>query len=251
MNELIVAGPENKRMTSLEISELVEKRHDNVRRTIETIAKRGVIELPQTEEIPTATKPTSVYLLDKRSSLIVVAQLSPEFTARVIDRWQELESQAKQIIPQLPDFTNPAIAARAWADEVEKKLELQHVVTEQQVKISADRPKVEFATAIEDSRKSIKVDDFAKLLNNAGVKIGRNRMFEWLREKRYLMANNKPYQAYIDNRWFSVVEKTRESDNGPVPYIQTMITGKGQIALTRKIVEYFNPIITVGAEARA
>jgi anti-repressor protein len=118
-------------------------------------------------------------------------------------------------------------------------------------KITADRPRVEFAAAIEDSKKSIKVGDFAKLLNNAGLKIGRNRMFEWLREKKYLMPNNEPYQTYIDNRWFSVIEKTRESDNGPVPYIQTMITGKGQISITKKIIEYFNPIITFGEESRA
>ena len=74
MKNLIISGVDGKRMTSLEIAELVEKRHDNVRRTIETIAKRGVIELPQIGEISTATKPTSVYLLDKCSSLIVVDQ---------------------------------------------------------------------------------------------------------------------------------------------------------------------------------
>lgn len=38
-------------MTSLDISELVEKRHDNLKQTIETIAGCGIIELPQIEEI--------------------------------------------------------------------------------------------------------------------------------------------------------------------------------------------------------
>ena len=37
-------------MTSLEIAELVESRHDNVKRTIETLAERKVIQLPQFEE---------------------------------------------------------------------------------------------------------------------------------------------------------------------------------------------------------
>lgn len=48
-------------MTSLEISELTGVRHDNVKRTVETLAKRGVIEFPQSEEIPTATRPNKDY----------------------------------------------------------------------------------------------------------------------------------------------------------------------------------------------
>lgn len=39
-------------MSSREIAELVEKRHDNVKRTIDTLFDRGVIEFPQIEEIP-------------------------------------------------------------------------------------------------------------------------------------------------------------------------------------------------------
>lgn len=43
-------------MSSLEISELVEKRHDNVKRTIESLIEKGVITSPQIEEKPTAGK---------------------------------------------------------------------------------------------------------------------------------------------------------------------------------------------------
>lgn len=82
-------------MTSLEIAELVESRHDNVKRTIESLVSKGVIAFPQTEEKPTAGRPVSYYVFEgekgKRDSIIVVAQLSPEFTARLVDRWQELE----------------------------------------------------------------------------------------------------------------------------------------------------------------
>ena len=84
-------------MSSREIAELTDKRHDNVKRTIETCAESGVFTLPQIEEVSNSgfgPKTISVYQLDKRSSLIVVAQLSPEFTARIVDRWQELEAQA-------------------------------------------------------------------------------------------------------------------------------------------------------------
>ena len=53
MNNLITNKPS---MTSLEIAELVEKRHDNVKRTIETLIMHGVITSPQIEEKPTAGK---------------------------------------------------------------------------------------------------------------------------------------------------------------------------------------------------
>ncbi|ASV45070.1 DNA-binding protein [Klebsiella phage SopranoGao] len=87
----------NPTMTSMEISELVGSRHDNVKRTIETLAESGVITFPQTEEKPTAGRPVTYFVFSgergKRDSIIVVAQLSPQFTARLVDRWQELESK--------------------------------------------------------------------------------------------------------------------------------------------------------------
>ncbi|EAS5032267.1 DNA-binding protein [Salmonella enterica] len=84
-------------MTSIEIADLVGKRHDNVKRTIETLILRHVITSPQIEEKPTAGRPTTYYLFEgeqgKRDSIIVVAQLCPEFTARLVDRWRELEEE--------------------------------------------------------------------------------------------------------------------------------------------------------------
>ncbi|EPW1053417.1 Rha family transcriptional regulator [Escherichia coli] len=88
-------------MTSIEIAELVGKRPDNVKRTIEHLAERGVISFPQIEEKPTAGRPASYYVFEgeqgKRDSIVVVAQLSPEFTARLVDRWRELESAKVQL----------------------------------------------------------------------------------------------------------------------------------------------------------
>ncbi len=90
------------RMTSLEIAELVDKRHDNVKRTIETLIEKGIIRLPQIEDSENINnlgliQKTKTYVFfgeqGKRDSIIVVAQLSPEFTARLVDRWQELEQE--------------------------------------------------------------------------------------------------------------------------------------------------------------
>lgn len=129
----------NLTMSSLEIADLVESRHDDTKRSIERLANRGVIELPPLAEIKTATKPAQVFMFagekGKRDSIIVVAQLSPEFTARLVDRWQELESQIKS--PALPNFNNPVEAARAWADQFEEKQIAYQKLEEQNQKIDS------------------------------------------------------------------------------------------------------------------
>lgn len=89
------------RMTSVEIADMVEKRHDNVKRTIETLAEQSVISLPQVEEIKIQRErrleTSQAYIFEgekgKRDSIVVVAQLSPVFTARLVDRWSELEGK--------------------------------------------------------------------------------------------------------------------------------------------------------------
>lgn len=99
MNNLITNKPS---MTSFEIAELVEKRHDNVKRTIVTLASKDVIRSPQIEVLERINNlgfavNDEVYKFageeGKRDSIIVVAQLSPEFTARLVDRWKELEEE--------------------------------------------------------------------------------------------------------------------------------------------------------------
>ncbi|PST19743.1 hypothetical protein C7U61_14735 [Rhizobium sp. JAB6] len=87
-------------MSSREISDVVQKRHDNVKRTIETLAEKGLVRFTQFEETShdgAGARPVEVYLVNERDSYVVVAQLSPEFTARLVDYWQTHKSQPAQI----------------------------------------------------------------------------------------------------------------------------------------------------------
>lgn len=162
------------RMTSREIAELVEKRHDNVKRTIEALVERGVIESPQIEEISTSTKPAAVYVFagerGKRDSIVVVAQLCPEFTARLVDRWQELEGLiATPVIPKtLPE------ALRLAADLAEQNNQLRVVV-------QAQAPKVEALDRIATARGTLCLTDAAKHLG-----VQRIKLIEWLRANRWI-----------------------------------------------------------------
>lgn len=93
------------KMTSLDIEVITGSRHGNIKRTINRLAARGTIELPPMELIKTATKPMDVFVFSgdqaKRDSLIVVAQLSPEFTADIVDRWIYLEKQNQTLTKKL------------------------------------------------------------------------------------------------------------------------------------------------------
>lgn len=92
-------------MTSLDIEIVTGSRHDKVKQSIKRLAARGIIELPPLGVIPTATKPTEVFVFkgnkSKRDSLVVVAQLSPEFTADIVDRWIQLEKDSVSLTKRL------------------------------------------------------------------------------------------------------------------------------------------------------
>lgn len=108
-------------INSLEISEMVNVRHDKVRQSIERLAIRGTITLPPLGVVSnegSGPKSIAVYHIGKRDSYIIVAQLSPEFTAKLVDRWQELEATA-----QLPAFKIPETmsdALRLAADSIDR-----------------------------------------------------------------------------------------------------------------------------------
>jgi len=109
MNELTMITPADTplTMTSLEIAELLGRRHDNVKRTIETLADKGIFQLPQIEEVKNHKgQRVQVYLCDKRTSMIVVAQLSPEFTAALVDYWSAREAEAAKPQPRI-DYRDP------------------------------------------------------------------------------------------------------------------------------------------------
>jgi len=139
-------------MSSLEIAELVESRHDSVKRTIDRLVSNGVIELPPMVEVKNHIGQTvSIYKVNERSSYIVVAQLSPEFTAKLVDFWQA----SKKDVPVIPDFSDPAAAARAWANEFEEK-KLMRAQRDEAIKTKAEIGSRREATAMSTASVAVK-----------------------------------------------------------------------------------------------
>lgn len=81
-------------MSSLEIAELTGSRHSNVRISIERLMERGVIERSALQTFKNINNvAVEGYAIAKRDTYVAVAQLSPEFLGRLVDRWQYLEDQ--------------------------------------------------------------------------------------------------------------------------------------------------------------
>ena len=128
-----------------------------------------------------------------------------------------------------------------FADEPIKQLfRIQcRVINQLNERIRKDEPKVKFADHVSDSTNLIDVNKMAKLCADHGIRIGRNRLFAWLRYRRILMGGNIPYQEYIENGYFRVKESVYESNGQTRTYQQTFVTGKGQqYILSRLMKEY-------------
>lgn len=104
----------------------------------------------------------------------------------------------------------------------------------------ANRPKVEFANAVAGSDGTISMADLAKLLKQNGVRTGRDRLYNWMREHGYLMkhgvSRNTPTQRAMEAGWFKVRENVIVSPyGGTIIKKTTLVTGKGQAYFIKKL----------------
>jgi phage antirepressor YoqD-like protein len=110
----------------------------------------------------------------------------------------------------------------------------QQKIEQQQKAIEASRPKVEFFDAVADSKTAIKIGDLAKVLAVKGL--GRNNLFELLRNKKILMENNIPYQTYVDRGYFRTVEQKYTAGDEVRISIRTLVYQKG-VDFIRKLIQ--------------
>ena len=143
-------------MSSRDIADLVESCHDSVKRTIERLQDKGLIQLtPMVEVKNHLGQVVTEYQLIKRDTYVVVAQLSPEFTARLVDRWQELENQ------QNPTALLPQNYLQALEQLVASEKEKQALALENK----AMKPKADFVDLYVDIGTTKSLRETAKILN--------------------------------------------------------------------------------------
>ena len=232
MNDLMhsgLGGEAPATMTSLEISELVGARHDNVRRTVERLAEKGVIALPPLEEKPTNGRPTLVYVFSgeqgKRDTYIVVAQICPEFTAKLVDRWQELE--ARERVDPMVMLNDNAWLRGTLLSYTEKVAEMQGQIEEM-------RPSVQALERIAVSDGSLCITDAAK-----NLQVQPKALFNYLREHRWIYSRpgSAGYVAYQDKLQSGLLEHkvtvVTRADGSEKTTTQVRVTAKGMARLAK------------------
>nr|DAX37133.1 MAG TPA: KilAC domain protein [Caudoviricetes sp.] len=111
------------------------------------------------------------------------------------------------------------------------------------IKIQQDKPKVLFADSVESSNNSCLVGELAKILKQNNIDIGQNKLFEWLREKGYLIKQkgenfNLPTQYSMELGLMTVKKSIVNNPDGTIRTTRTpKITGKGQIYFVNKFLK--------------
>ena len=127
MNEVSIF--ENQKMTSLEIAEVTGKPHNDVMKAIRKMEQawtktcQGNFSLTSrlVAQPNGGTRTVPCYELTKTECLYVATKFNDEARAKLVLRWEELEKKERANVISLPDFRDPAAAARAWASEYEQK----------------------------------------------------------------------------------------------------------------------------------
>ena len=120
------------------------------------------------------------------------------------------------------------------AEEEKERLALEN--KQQAEQLEEQKPKVTFADAIIGSNSYIIIRDLAKLIQQNGYKIGEKRLYQWLRDNKYLTLDNKPMQRYVEQGLFFISEGTH-SENGVIKaHMTTKVTPKGQQYFINKFI---------------
>lgn len=201
-------------MTSLEIAELVQSRHDKVKQSIERLAERKVIALPPmgvvVKEANNRTYNIEVYIFSgeqgKLDSITVVAQLCPEFTAALVKRWYELENQNK--LPQ-----SFAEALQLAADQA-RQLELA-------------APKVQYFDTVVERSNLLNATQVAQKLRMSAMAM--NKLLDRLNVYSHGVKRARVFKQWFIDQGFGELKQTE------LGFSQPMFTTKGEAWIIEKL----------------
>lgn len=259
-------------MSSLQIAEATGKQHSNVMRDIRNLIDNLSAQfksesgdyssyvIKESSYKDANGNDRACFELNKKACFLLESGYNVLLRAKIIDRWEELETEKR--MQDLPSYQieDPIERAKRWINEAQvtkqlalenkqlteenehktKRIEQQAETIEQQAEqIKEEAPKVLFAKAVETSQRSCLVAELAKILQQNGVQIGQNRLFKWLRAKGYLGKTgpyyNQPTQRSMEKGLFEIKQQTiNKPDGSIIVTTTTKVTGRGQIYFVNK-----------------
>ena len=221
-------------VSSRQVAEKFGKEHRNVLASIKEIisAEKSALTFYQENTYKAGTgKSYPEYLMNRDGFTLLAMGFTGkdalQWKMKYIAAFNDMEQKLQNKMLMLPDFTNPAEAARAWAEQFDKRTEAERQLEEA-------KPKMIFADAVSASDTTILIGDLAKLIKQNGHQIGQKRLFEWLRNNGYLIKRkgadyNSPTQKSMELGLFKIKETAITHSDGHVTVSKTVkVTGKGQ-----------------------
>jgi phage regulator Rha-like protein len=219
MNKLNLISNNELKMSSRDIADLTGKKHSHVKRDIDKMCSE--INPPEVESSTFEHRGNiyTQYHLDKNLTLCLISGYSAKLRMAIIKRWDELENNTS---PSLPNFNNPAEAARAWANEYEQKLELKSKLEEADNEVS--RLQGVCHTISAQFRPGTTPAEFCRQLNGVNVQ----KVQSHLAEKGMLIKQYRGYKAssYYRDNWFA--EKMVDCNDGQTSN-KVVLTKKGAV----------------------
>lgn len=217
MNELIKLIEGEIVADSRMIAEHFGKQHSHVIRDIddelEKLGEIGASIFGLTSYTDSSNRQQPCYTMGEEGLMQIAARYDAIARRKLILMIKELKQKTEHRLPQT--YSEALIQLAGKVAEAER-LAIENTEL---------KPKAEFYDDIIDSKDAIDVGSVAKVIN---VGIGRNKLFEFLREKNVLMGNNIPYQSYVDRGWFRLVESKYQKPNGDTCInIKTVVFQKG------------------------
>lgn len=166
-------------MSSREIAAITEKSHGHVKRDTIAILKEVGIDASifGRTYLDGSNREQLEFNLPKRECDLIITGYSVKYRLAIIDRWQELENKTAKNLILVPDFSNPAEAARAWATQYEAA----QLAIATKAEIGSRRE----ATAMNTASQSV------KQVNKLEIELDRSKQFSSVKRMEMLYHGQK------------------------------------------------------------
>lgn len=220
MNNIIKVGETinaKEYMTSREIATITGKPHNDVLKAIRAMENAwvkvngGNFSLVEYTDAKGEKRP--MYQLNKTECLYIATKFNDEARAKLVIRWEELETKERQTVPALPQTYLEALKALVLSEEQKQVLALEN---------ESMKPKADYFDTLVERGSNLNLRDTAKIIG-----VSERFFIEYLLLNGYLYRDAKrklkPIAKYV-GKYFVLKEWVRGENTGS----QTLVTVEGK-----------------------